>query len=357
MTIIAAADGSALGNPGPAGWAWYVDETCWAAGGWPHGTNNMGELMAVLDLLEATAGVTERLQILCDSQYVINCVTKWMPGWKRKGWRKADGKPVLNVDLLKRIDTAIAGRDVAFDWVKGHAGHDLNEAADDRARAAATAYSRSLPVDAGPGFRVPGAAGAALATATAPAASASASTASTSTASTSTASTSTASSRTGAPVAAAASTTAVRDREDRSGTLANPVAGDELEPDLFSVLADDTDIARLEDEELVAQYEQELLDPQVRADVARLAALLHPDFLEVGASGRLWDRDSTIDLVSNGETGAVQFEQVQVDRIDPTTILLVWRSTRDGQSAVRSSWWVRDGQQWRLRFHQGTPTS
>ena len=52
--IIAAADGSALGNPGPAGWAWYVDDDCWASGGWPHGTNNMGELMAVLDFILTT---------------------------------------------------------------------------------------------------------------------------------------------------------------------------------------------------------------------------------------------------------------------------------------------------------------
>ncbi|GGC89684.1 ribonuclease H [Tersicoccus solisilvae] len=335
MTIIAAADGSALGNPGPAGWAWFVDEDCWAAGGWPHGTNNMGELMAVLDLLESTAHVSERLQILCDSQYVINCVTKWMPGWKRKGWRKADGKPVLNVDLLKRIDTAIAGRDVAFDWVKGHAGHDLNEAADERARAAATAYSRSLPADTGPGFRTPVAAGAVPAGA----------------ADVATAGTVPAAATTTAPAAAPGTTPRPEPESRFTG------AADDLEADLFSVLADDTDIAQLEDEELVVQYEQELLDPRVRADVARLAALLHPDFTEVGASGRIWDRDSTIDLVSNADSGAVQFEQLQLERIDPTTILLVWRSTRDGESAVRSSWWVRDGQQWRLRFHQGTPTS
>ena len=102
MTITAAADGSALGNPGPAGWAWYVNDDCWRAGGWPHGTNNQGELMAVLDLFRATAHVPdEELRVLCDSQYVINSITKWMPGWKRKGWRKADGKPVLNVELLR----------------------------------------------------------------------------------------------------------------------------------------------------------------------------------------------------------------------------------------------------------------
>ena len=67
--------------------------------------------MAVLDLFRSTAHLPqEDLRILCDSQYVINCITKWMPGWKRKGWRKADGKPVLNVDLLKEIDQAIVGR-------------------------------------------------------------------------------------------------------------------------------------------------------------------------------------------------------------------------------------------------------
>ena len=156
VTITAAADGSALGNPGPAGWAWYVNDDCWRAGGWPHGTNNQGELMAVLDLFRATAHMPgEDLLILCDSQYVINAVTKWMPGWKRKGWRKADGKPVLNVDLLKDIDQALVGRKYTFEWVRGHAGHELNEAADVRARAAATAYQQGVAVRQGPGFGTP----------------------------------------------------------------------------------------------------------------------------------------------------------------------------------------------------------
>lgn len=150
--ITAAADGSSLSNPGPAGWAWYIDDERWAAGGWPHGTNNMGELMAVLDLLRQTASAGQRLLILCDSQYVINSVTQWMPGWKRRGWRKADGKPVLNRDLLQELDREIAGRDVRFAWVKGHAGHELNEAADARARAAATAFQRGLAPEHGPGF-------------------------------------------------------------------------------------------------------------------------------------------------------------------------------------------------------------
>jgi ribonuclease HI len=161
VTITAAADGSALGNPGPAGWAWYVDDEHWAAGGWPHATNNQGELKAVLELFRATAHLDDDLLVLCDSQYVINSVTKWMPGWKRKGWRKGDGKPVLNVELLKEIDAEIQGRRYRFEWVKGHAAHPLNEAADDRARAVATAFQGRRPIPEGPGWAGHGADGSA----------------------------------------------------------------------------------------------------------------------------------------------------------------------------------------------------
>ncbi|MBN6191161.1 ribonuclease HI [Aneurinibacillus sp. BA2021] len=163
MTITAAADGSALGNPGPNGWAWYIDDANWAAGGSPHGTNNQGELRAVLELLRATAGTDEKLLIECDSRYVIDSVTKWMPGWKRRGWRKSDGGPVLNRDLLEGIDEAIRGRDVEFSWVKGHAGHPLNEAADERANAAAKAYQQGQEPRRGPGFALATDAGAAVA--------------------------------------------------------------------------------------------------------------------------------------------------------------------------------------------------
>lgn len=152
MTIIAAADGSALGNPGPAGWAWYIDDESWRAGGWKNATNNRGELMAVLDLLDATAETGEDLKVFCDSQYVINALTKWMPGWKRKGWKKADGREVLNRDLLESLDAALTGREVEFEWVKGHSNHAMNEAADDRARAAATAFQKGTPVPEGPGY-------------------------------------------------------------------------------------------------------------------------------------------------------------------------------------------------------------
>lgn len=152
MTTVVAVDGSALGNPGPAGWAWYVDENCWAAGGWPSSSNNRGELTALLELLKATAPTNEELHVLADSQYVINSVTKWMSGWKKRGWRKSDKSPVLNADLMQAIDEAISGRKVSFEWVRGHSGHPLNEAADDKARAAATAYQRHGSVESGPGW-------------------------------------------------------------------------------------------------------------------------------------------------------------------------------------------------------------
>ena len=152
MTITAAADGSSLGNPGPAGWAWYVDEDTWDAGGWPQGTNNIGELTAILRLLEATAETGEELHILADSQYAINVVSKWRLGWKKRGWTKADKKPIKNLELIQEIDRAMEGRRVTFEWVKGHAGHRMNERADDLARGCAEAYQAGRTPEPGPGF-------------------------------------------------------------------------------------------------------------------------------------------------------------------------------------------------------------
>ena len=155
MTITAAVDGSSLGNPGPAGWAWVVSEDCWDAGGWPSGTNNLGELNAVLELLKATAQAglaDEELHILADSQYAINVISKWSPGWKKRGWVKADKKPIKNLELIQEIDRAMQGRIVTFEWVKGHAGHPLNERADDAARSCAEAYRDGRDIPTGPGF-------------------------------------------------------------------------------------------------------------------------------------------------------------------------------------------------------------
>lgn len=151
--IDVATDGSALGNPGPAGWAWYVDEQHWDYGGWKNATNNQGELTAVLQLLRATAHIPQvPLHIYCDSKYTIDSITSWMPGWKRRGWKKADGKPVLNKDIMQALDQAMQGRTVKFTWVRGHQGHRMNERADTLARAAANYYKKGTALPAAPGW-------------------------------------------------------------------------------------------------------------------------------------------------------------------------------------------------------------
>lgn len=145
MTITVSTDGSALANPhGPMGWAWADhgtpsgDEHAHTgdhdAGGATNGTNQIGELCAVLEVLRAHPG-DEPLVIETDSQYAINCSTTWVRGWKRKGWRNSQGKPVKNAPLIKAIDAAIAHRPgpVSFRWVKGHAGNAGNEKVDDLA--------------------------------------------------------------------------------------------------------------------------------------------------------------------------------------------------------------------------------
>ncbi len=152
-----ACDGSALGNPGPAGWAWVIDDKRWAAGGWEESTNNRAELQAVIEILKATAHTNEDLLILADSKYVINSVTKWMPVWRLKGWKKANGQDVLNRDLMEELWEQVdalekSGRKLKFQWVKGHSNHELNEAADQRARAVATAIRDNGEQDLGPGL-------------------------------------------------------------------------------------------------------------------------------------------------------------------------------------------------------------
>ena len=310
MTITAAADGSALGNPGPAGWAWYVNDDCWRAGGWPHGTNNMGELMAVLDLFHATAHLPgEDLHILCDSQYVINSVTKWMPGWKRKGWRKSDGKPVMNVELLKEIDQALVGRKYKFEWVRGHAGHDLNEAADERARAAATAYQQGVAVRQGPGFGAAAGPG-----------------------------------RTAAPAAGpAVAPAAAPEPQAATGPAARQLFGEPTlfdEPDLFSELDEDSTPAPGTDaspEAIVESLERELLLPDTRADLGRTGVLLHPDFTEIGSSGRIWTRDAVMMSLAEETAGLPELEMLGADRLGETAVLLTYRSRDSSGTALRSS--------------------
>ncbi len=146
--IVVSTDGSALGNPnGSMGWAWadHTDEAGNAsehhhagnadAGGATNGTNQIGELCAVLEALRAHPG-SEPLTIESDSQYAINCATTWIHGWKKNGWKNSKKEPVKNADLIRAIDAEITKREgaVKFVWIKGHAGNAGNEKVDTLAR-------------------------------------------------------------------------------------------------------------------------------------------------------------------------------------------------------------------------------
>lgn len=134
--IIAACDGASKGNPGPAAWAWVIADTsgevgCWEAGPLGTATNNVAELTALQELLEATDPALP-LQVRMDSQYAMKAVTTWLPGWRRKGWKTASGSPVANQGLVMRIDELLKDRTVDFVYVPAHQvdGDPFNAAAD-----------------------------------------------------------------------------------------------------------------------------------------------------------------------------------------------------------------------------------
>jgi ribonuclease HI len=125
-------DGACSGNPGPGGWGavlQFGDHEKELQGSEPHTTNNRMELMAAIASLEALKRRCS-IDLHTDSKYVHDGISKWIRGWKRNGWKTADKKPVKNVDLWQRLDAAVAQHDVHWHWVKGHAGHELNERAD-----------------------------------------------------------------------------------------------------------------------------------------------------------------------------------------------------------------------------------
>ncbi len=126
------ADGACRGNPGPGGWGAllrYGEQERELWGGEAHTTNNRMELTAVIRALEVLQRPS-RLHIVTDSQYVLHGITQWLAGWKRRGWRTADGKPVKNQELWQRLDELLAPHEAEWTWVRGHTGHPENERAD-----------------------------------------------------------------------------------------------------------------------------------------------------------------------------------------------------------------------------------
>ena len=125
-------DGACKGNPGPGGWGAILisgghRKDIW--GGEILTTNNRMELMAAIQALELLKKPCE-VELHTDSRYVLQGITEWLRGWKARGWKTADKKPVKNEDLWWRLDEARLRHDVKWKWVKGHAGHELNEHAD-----------------------------------------------------------------------------------------------------------------------------------------------------------------------------------------------------------------------------------
>ena len=131
-------DGACHGNPGPGGWAAILRHNQHSKELWgsePHTTNNRMELMAAISALEALKKPC-RVDLHTDSQYLRDGVTAYLARWKQNGWRTADKKPVKNIDLWQRLDTAMREHQIRWHWLRGHAGHAQNERADLLARQA-----------------------------------------------------------------------------------------------------------------------------------------------------------------------------------------------------------------------------
>lgn len=145
-------DGACSGNPGPGGWGALllardgerVIKERTLNGGEADTTNNRMELLAAISALEALGRPTA-LTLVTDSAYVKNGVSQWIHGWKRNGWKTADGKPVKNLDLWQRLDAAQQRHQVDWQWIKGHAGHAENERADELARAGMAPFKPRKP--------------------------------------------------------------------------------------------------------------------------------------------------------------------------------------------------------------------
>ncbi len=142
--VIVHTDGACSGNPGPGGWGAILDYNGTRkelSGGEPATTNNRMELMGAISALEALKRPCD-VEMHVDSNYVKDGITKWIHGWKKNGWKTADKKPVKNAELWQRLDDALKLHKVSWHWVKGHAGHDDNERADELAREGMAPFKR-----------------------------------------------------------------------------------------------------------------------------------------------------------------------------------------------------------------------
>ena len=137
-------DGACSGNPGPGGWGailQFGDTVKEASGGDAATTNNRMELMAAIQALDMLKRPCV-IDLYTDSSYVRGGITGWLAGWKRNGWRTADKKPVKNVELWQKLEEAASRHQVVWHWVKGHAGHPMNERADELARRGMAPFKR-----------------------------------------------------------------------------------------------------------------------------------------------------------------------------------------------------------------------
>jgi ribonuclease HI len=152
QTIVIYTDGACHGNPGPGGWGAVLrfgGHEKQLYGGDKTTTNNRMELLAAIMALEAITA-PHPVQLWTDSQYVRQGITSWIAGWKRKGWKTSAGQPVKNDDLWRRLDVAAAKYAVDWRWVKGHAGHEGNELADQLATRGAIEFGGSTRTVGGP---------------------------------------------------------------------------------------------------------------------------------------------------------------------------------------------------------------
>lgn len=146
IPLLIGTDGACSGNPGPAGWAWVAQDGRYGSGGTTRATNQIAELYAILMVLQEFGDTT--LTIQTDSAYSIGCCETWKRGWQRRSYIKADGKQVLNLDVIRPIHELLDGRiePVEFVKVKGHDPHNrwpLNTAADRESVLAAAAARRT----------------------------------------------------------------------------------------------------------------------------------------------------------------------------------------------------------------------